>query len=179
MAPYPPRRLVFLHRPGLCRPGVSPFESSVCWSCRRVDGCGILKWEVILPGRRWLHLFQPISDEPLGLGFPHRAGRYQPGRPPFPSSVCFRCVEAFRILIWHLILPGFRWLYEPPPISHRPVGLGFPRCDAANDPGDHRFRLHLVGFLLMRGSTSDPEMVNNLPRVRRNSLSPTIHGSSS
>ena len=69
MAPYPPRRLVFLHRPGLCRPGVSPFESSVCWSCRRVDGCGILKWEVILPGRRWLHLSQPISDEPLGLGF--------------------------------------------------------------------------------------------------------------
>ena len=100
-----------------------------------------------MPGRRWLHLSQPISDEPLGLGFPHRAGRYQPGRPPFPSSVCFRCVEAFRILIWHLILPGFRWLYEPPPISHRPVGLGFPRCVAAIDPGDHRFRLHLVGFV--------------------------------
>ena len=74
-------------------------------------------------------------------------GRYQPGQPPFPSSVCFRCVEAFRIQIWHLILPGFRWLYEPPPISHRPVGLGFPRCVAAIDPGDHRFRLHLVGFV--------------------------------
>ena len=27
------------------------------------------------------------------------------------------------------------------------MGLGFPRCVAAIDPGDHRFRLQLVGFV--------------------------------
>ena len=49
-------------------------------------------WELILPGcgrtaaltrgatlaALWLHEPQPISNQPMGLGFPHRAGQYQP-----------------------------------------------------------------------------------------------------
>ena len=38
--------------------------------------------ELIL-GRRWLHEPQPISNQPVGLGFPHHAGRYWLGGPPF------------------------------------------------------------------------------------------------
>ena len=51
-------------------------------------------WELILPGcggtsalareatlaARWLHEPQPISNQPVELGFPHLAGRYRPGR---------------------------------------------------------------------------------------------------
>ena len=28
---------------------------------------------------RWLHEPQPISNQPVGLGFPHRPKRYRPG----------------------------------------------------------------------------------------------------
>ena len=49
-------------------------------------------WELILPGCGgtstlargatfavgWLHEPQPISNQPVGLGFPHRAGRERP-----------------------------------------------------------------------------------------------------
>ena len=37
----------------------------------------------MLPECRWFHEPQPISNQPVGLGFPHRAGRYRPGVPPF------------------------------------------------------------------------------------------------
>ena len=30
---------------------------------------------------------QPISDRPVGLGFPHRAGRFRPGGSPFSPQV--------------------------------------------------------------------------------------------
>ena len=58
-------------------------------------------WEVILPGcggtsalargatlaARWLHEPQPISNHPVGLGFPHPAERYRPGRSAFTSPI--------------------------------------------------------------------------------------------
>ena len=33
----------------------------------------------ITPGWRWLYEPQPISNQPVGLGFLHRAGWYRPG----------------------------------------------------------------------------------------------------
>ena len=52
----------------------------------------IRAWELTLPGcggtsalargatlaARWLHEPQPISNQPVALGFPHLAGRYRP-----------------------------------------------------------------------------------------------------
>ena len=63
----------------------------------------------ILPGCRWLHKLQPISDRPVGLGFPHRAGRYRLGGPPFSSSIHRSCrgTEIFLIREWDPILPGW------------------------------------------------------------------------
>ena len=57
-----------------------------------MKGFLIRGWELILPGcgetsslvrgatlaARWLHGPQPISNHPVGLGFPHIAGRYRP-----------------------------------------------------------------------------------------------------
>ena len=40
-------------------------------------------WDRILSGCRWLHEPQSISNQPMGLEFPHRAGRYRPGGPSF------------------------------------------------------------------------------------------------
>ena len=39
------------------------------------------------PGATELHEPQPISDQPVGLGLPHHAGRYRPGRPSFSFLV--------------------------------------------------------------------------------------------
>ena len=69
----------------------------------------IREWAIILPGcdrtaalargailaARWLQEPQPISNHPVGLGFPHPAGRYRPGRPAFTSSVV-RVVEIWK-----------------------------------------------------------------------------------
>ena len=51
---------------------------------------------------------QPIRVQPVGLGFPHRAGRYQPGRYPCSSSGCrsCRCVDGFRFRHVILSCPG-------------------------------------------------------------------------
>ena len=66
-----------------------------------MDGFLNQGWELILPGcggtsalvrgatlaARWLHEPQPISNQAVGLEFPHRAGRYRPGGSPFSSPV--------------------------------------------------------------------------------------------
>ena len=65
----------------------------------------------ILAGCRWRHEPQPINNQPVGLGFPHRAGRYRPGGPPpFSSPVCWscRCMEGLPIRGWDHIPPGWR-----------------------------------------------------------------------
>ena len=70
-------------------------------------------WELILPGcggtsalareatlaARWLHEPQPISNQPVGLGFPHHAGRYRHGGSAFSSPGCWSCkhMEGFLI----------------------------------------------------------------------------------
>ena len=117
-----PVGLGFPHPAGRYRPGESPFTSPSCWSCRYMDGFLIRGWELILPGcggtsalargatlaARWLHEPQPISNLPMGLGFPHPAGRYRPGESAFLSPGCWSCagMERFMIRGWELILPG-------------------------------------------------------------------------
>ena len=53
----------------------------------------IRAWDLILPecgGTSTLP--QPIGDQPMGLAFPHRAGRYRPMGSPFSSQDCRRVV---------------------------------------------------------------------------------------
>ena len=47
---------------------------------------------------RWLHEPQPISNPPVGLGFPHRAGRYRPVGSPLSPAGCWsrRDMEEFQ-----------------------------------------------------------------------------------
>ena len=45
---------------------------------------------------------QPIRDRPVGLGFPHRAGRCQPGRYPCSSPDCWT------LDVWMDSDPGMR-----------------------------------------------------------------------
>ena len=78
-----------------------------------MEGFLIRGWELILPwcdgtsalargetlAARWIHKPQPISNHPVGLGFPHRAERYRPGRSLFSSPGCWsrRGMEGFLI----------------------------------------------------------------------------------
>ena len=59
-------------------------------------------WETIFPGVRWLYVRSPanqrFSDWPVGLGFPHRAGRFRP------------------------VVPGWRWLYYRDAANQRSAG---------------------------------------------------------
>ena len=103
---------------------------------------------------RWLHELQPISNQPVGLGFTYRAGHYRPGGSPFSSvGVSYRDMEGFRIRGYDPILPGCgetstlargatlaaRWLHEPQPIRNQPVGLGFPHDAGRYRPGGSPF----------------------------------------
>ena len=98
---------------------------------------------------RWLHEPQPISNQPVGLGFPHRAGRIDPGDLHFRSQVV-RFVD-----VWKDFYPGMRTpgcagsMYYPQPISHRPVAseAGVPHRAGRFVPGDHRFRPRIVGIV--------------------------------
>ena len=118
----------FPRRVGRHRPRGPPFSSPVRRSCRGTKEFIVCRWDPILPGCRWLHEPQPISDLPVGLGFPHRAGWYRPSKPPcsFPVRRRYRGMEGFLIRGWSLILPGWWCLHDPQPISDQPVGLGVP-----------------------------------------------------
>ena len=103
---YP--QLGFPHRTGRYHPGGKPRSLPNNWS-RRYKECVLFRgWNRTLPVCRWLHEPQPISNKPVALGFPHRAGRYRPGGPPFSSSVCWsgRCMKGFPIRGWNHIYPA-------------------------------------------------------------------------
>ena len=89
--------LGFPHHAGWYHPGGSPCSSPVSRSWRFMQGFVIRGWDQILPGWRWLYEPQPISDQPEGLGIPHRAWEYRPGGSPVSSPNCFscRCMERF------------------------------------------------------------------------------------
>ena len=100
-----------------------------------MEGFFIRRSELILPGcggtstltrgttlaARWLHKPQPISDHPVGLEFPHPAGRYRPGGSAFSSPACWSCrfMEGFIMRGWEIIPPGVRWLYVRSPVIQR------------------------------------------------------------
>ena len=52
-------------------PGVLEFQM-----CPGMEGFLFGECELILLGWRYLHVPQPISNEPVMSGFPHRAGRF-------------------------------------------------------------------------------------------------------
>ena len=82
---------------------------------------------------RWLHESQQISNQPVGLGFSHRAGRYRPGGSPFSSPGCW----SRRDMVWK---PQPHWVIaDPQPISNHPVGLGFPHLAGRYRPGRSLF----------------------------------------
>ena len=75
----------------------SPASSAHC-CCTCMEAFLTRGWDpLFFPGCRWLHKPQPTSDQAMGLGFPHRAGRYRPGGSPLSSPVCWscKCVEGF------------------------------------------------------------------------------------
>ena len=147
----------------------SPSWFPVCWRCRDMEGFLIRRWALNLPvsgatsalarqatlAVRWLHEPRPTSNHPLGVGFPHLAGRYRPGGSVFSSPGCSICrdMEVFLTWGWELIIPGcgktsalargatlaVRWLHEPQPISNHPVGLGFPHPAGRHRPGRSAF----------------------------------------
>ena len=120
---------------------------------------------------RWLDGPQPISNHPVGLGFPHPARRYRPGGSAFSSLGCWSCrdVKGFLIQRWELILPrcggtsalsrgatlAARRLHEPQPISNHTVRLEFPHPAGRYRPGRYVFSSpgcwscrYIEGFLL-------------------------------
>ena len=99
---------------------------------------------------RWLHEPQPISDHPVGLGFPHPAGRYRSGESAFTSPGSWSCRDMDGLLTrgWELILPGVRWLSTIPSQSAiTQWGWGFHTLRGGIDPGNLRFRPRVVGDL--------------------------------
>ena len=90
-------------------PGDHRFSPQSCRCCRRVEGSLIRGWDPAVPGWRCFILEpQPISDWPVGLEFPHRAGRFRPPGSPFSSPGCRSCryMEGFLNQGWGPILPG-------------------------------------------------------------------------
>ena len=81
--------LRFPHRVGRYRPGGSLSFSPGCWIRRFTDGLMFRGWECIIPGcggastlapgvttaARWHYEPQPISNQWMRVGVPHRAGR--------------------------------------------------------------------------------------------------------
>ena len=65
-------------------------------------------------------------------------------------------MEGFMIRGWDLVLSGWRWLYEPQPVSDQPEGLGFHNMRGGIDPENHRFRPRFVRAAC--GRISNPGM---------------------
>ena len=97
--------LVFPHLAGRYRPRGYAISSPRCWSCTYIEGFLTRGWGVITPGcgrtsalsrgatlaACWLHEPQSISKQPVGLGFPHLAGRHQPAGSAFSSPGSWIC----------------------------------------------------------------------------------------
>ena len=148
LGPYPPRLPPAARTPAnqrsasgvgastSCRE-VSTWGVTVLFPVRRICGDGrvlIQRWALIPPGcGDWLYGPQPISDQPVGLGFPHRERRYCPRRSPLSCRVCWvrGCMEVLMIRRLDPILPGCRWLSEPPPTISGGIEVSLP-CEAAS-----------------------------------------------
>ena len=130
----------------------------------------------------WLQEPQPISNQPMRLGFPTSAERYRPGESSFLSPVWCSCKDMAGFLIrgWELILPGCggtltlargatlpaRWLHEPQPISNQPVGLGCPHLAERYRPGGSASSSPVCWSCTGREGFFGPGMGTHPPRVR-------------
>ena len=119
---------------------------------------------------RWIREPQSMSNKPVGLGFPHRAGRCRPGGSPLSSPACGICrfMEGIMIRGWDPILPGWcglmlaLWLLEKVrkksaalawhgPMCRARIGqydsCFYLKCKASSNAGfmDIRDRLGIVG----------------------------------
>ena len=159
----------FPHPAGKYRPGGSSFSSRGRSCCRDMECFTIRGRELILPdcggtstwarGENlavpWLHGPQPISNYPVGFGFPHPVRRYRPEGSAFssPDCLCCRDMEGFLTREWATILArcggistlargeplAAHWLRGPQPIIHHPVALGFPHPAGRYGPGGSAF----------------------------------------
>ena len=133
----------FPHRKGRYRRGGSllsspGFRSRRCMECFLIRG-----WDPIFPGVLWLYIrtSQPISNQLVGLGLPHRAGRCCPERTPFsfPSRPSCRFIRISDPEMG-TYSPRVRWLYVRAPTNQESAsgGLGFPyragRCQPRESP---------------------------------------------
>ena len=107
---------------------------------------------------RWPHEPQPISNQPVGLRFPHPAGRYRPEGSSFssPGSWSFTCMEVFLMRGWEPILPEVRWLFVRSPANQRstsgtgvskPWGVVSTRGSPFSSPGCRSCK-SMEGFLI-------------------------------
>ena len=116
-------------------------SSPGCRSCRCMEVFVIRGWRPILPGKRWLYVRAPgpISDRPVGLGFPHRAGRFRGGGSPFLFPGCRSCkgMGGFLIRECKPMVSGWRWIYSRAPANQRSAcGLEFgTMCGAVSTRG--------------------------------------------
>ena len=108
------------------------------------------RWRHIFPEWRWLHESQPISDHPVGLRFPRRAGWYRPGdhrvRPRFVGVV-----DVLKVSNDPGIRPYPPRLALDPRSSRQSAiiqwGQGFHTVRGGIDAGYHRFRPRFVGVV--------------------------------
>ena len=75
--------LGFPHHGGRCRPEGTPFSPPVCLFFEYIEVAMDRGWDTIVPGRSWLYNIRaPANYRSAGRrhwGFPHCAGRYNPG----------------------------------------------------------------------------------------------------
>ena len=119
----------FPHPAGRYRPGRSAITSPGYWSCRDMEGFLTRGWDIIISGcggtsalargatlaARWIHEPQPISNHPVGLGFPHPAGRYRPGGSEFTFPGCWSCrdMDGFPTRGWEITPVSYTHLTLP------------------------------------------------------------------
>ena len=118
---------------------------------------------------------QPISDRPVRLVFPHRAGRFRPWGSPFSPPGCRSCrymegryMEGFMIREWDPIVPGWRWLHSRAPVNQRSaggVGVSTP-YGAISTRGSPFSSPYCLSCKCMNGF-SEPRTGTYPPRVRR------------
>ena len=79
-----------------------------------------------------------------GWDFHTSARRYRPGGPPCSSPVrrnC-RCMELFLIREWDLILPRWRWVYEPRVGVSKPCGAVSTQATTVFVPGSSELQMY-------------------------------------
>ena len=111
---------------------------------------------------------QPVSDRPVGLGFPHRTGRFRPGGSAFSSSGFRSCkgIKVFFIRGWKPIFPGVPWLYVRSPANQQPAsGAGVSTPCGAVSTRETTVFVPRLSELQMYGGSCDPGMGLCRPRV--------------